>query len=172
MAEALLRQQLASLDELVTVASAGTAAVAQPASAGAVIVMAERGIDLSGHRGQRLSRTLLEPADVVLGMTREHVREACVLSPDAWSRSFTLKELVRRAGGGQPRRASESMSGWLEEVGSGRLRADLLGDDPTDDVADPMGSPVADYRDTAAELDVLIRQLVAVVWPRAMAGPA
>jgi protein-tyrosine phosphatase len=172
MAEGLLRHRLAALSEFVTVGSAGTVAVGQPASPYAVSVLSERGVDVSDHRSRRLVEGLVEQADLVIGMTREHVREACVLVPDAWQRSFTLKELVRRAGATQPRPSDQTLSDWLVQAGSGRLRVDLLGEDPMDDVADPIGLPEVHYRATAAELDDLILQLVGVAWPRAIAGAA
>ena len=61
---------------------------------------AEVGVDLGDHRSRALTRTLLvdEGADLVLTMTREHLRHVAALEPDAWPRAFTLKELVRRSG--------------------------------------------------------------------------
>jgi protein-tyrosine-phosphatase len=43
-----------------------------PASEGAVQVMKEKGLDLSGHRARLLDRFLLEEADWVISMTRGH----------------------------------------------------------------------------------------------------
>jgi protein-tyrosine phosphatase len=170
MAEALLRHQLAAFGPAVTVGSAGTIARDQPASPAAVTVMAERGIDLSAHRSRRLGIGLIQSADLVVGMAREHVRETSVLVPEAWRRSFTLKELVRRAADHRPRQAGESLEVWLDGVGAGRVRSEFLGDDPADDVADPIGLSVSDYRQIADELDLLTRQLAASGWPLANAG--
>ena len=58
----------------VEVRSAGVAAAAAaPASESAVTVMAEQGIDLSGHRSQHVTTELLDWADLVLAMSPAHV---------------------------------------------------------------------------------------------------
>jgi protein-tyrosine phosphatase len=103
----------------------------------------------------------------VLGMTREHVREVVVLDPEAFARSFTLKELVRLGEAAGPRRPGEDLPEWLARVGDGRRRSDLMGvaPDPELDVADPIGGPLSGYERTAAEIDGLLERLVACVWP-------
>jgi protein-tyrosine phosphatase len=175
MAEVLLRHALlpfgtAALprtppgDLTATVGSAGLLTEDQPASDGAVRVMAERAIDLSGHLSRRMIVPMLRHADLVLGMTREHVREAVVLDPSAWEKTFTLKELVRRAAVTGPRPDGEVIDEWLRRVGRGRVMADLMGEDASDDVADPIGRSLSVYRATADELDHLIQQLVAAAW--------
>lgn len=60
-------------DHNVDVLSAGLAAGdSQPASANAVKVLKERGIDLSQHLSQQLDETMLEASDIVLTMTGDH----------------------------------------------------------------------------------------------------
>ena len=78
-------------------------------------------------------------------MERRHVREVVVLDQRAWSRAFTLKELVRRASEVGPRASEESLAEWLQRVNAGRRPADLLGQSRDDDVADPTTDPLADY---------------------------
>jgi protein-tyrosine-phosphatase len=108
---------------------------------------------------------LVEQADLVIAMAREHVREAVLLVPDAWTKTFTLKELVRRGGevGG---RYDEPLSAWLLRVHAGRTYASLLGDSDEDDVADPIGSPREFYDRTATELDQLTGQLLDLAFRR------
>lgn len=73
--------------------SAGTAAMrGMPASAHAVAVLAESGIDLSHHRATPLSRELVQQADLVLTMTRHHRQQVLALCPEATGRVFTLAE--------------------------------------------------------------------------------
>ena len=163
MAEVLLRHALrtaAPADPPISVGSAGLLGAGMPASPGAVEVMAERGLDLSGHVSRRLDATLVGQSDLVVGMAREHVREAVVLVPVAWSWTFTLKELIRAAGAFAPRQPGETLAGWLRLVGEGRTPSGLVGDDPVDDVADPMGRALGFYRETAAEIEQLIGALV------------
>lgn len=75
MAEGLLRQRLAQqgLDSRYDVASAGTwGVVGRPASENAIAVMAERGIDISGHRARTVAGSDVAEADLILVMSSEH----------------------------------------------------------------------------------------------------
>ncbi|HEX8771096.1 MAG TPA: ribose 5-phosphate isomerase B [Acidimicrobiales bacterium] len=164
VAEVLLRERLADLGADVHVASAGLLRGGQPASEHGVVLLAERGFDLAQHRSQPLTPALLEDADLVLGMAREHVREAVVRVPTVFPRTFTLKELVRRGEAAGPRRADEGLERWLERVNSGRTSADLMGSSPADDVADPIGHPRPVYERMVDELDDLVARLVALIW--------
>jgi protein-tyrosine phosphatase len=167
MAEAMLRHRLEAQGVSATVSSAGLYPAGHPAMGYAVQVMADRGLDLEPHRSRQLGADLLARADLVLGMTREHVREVAVLDAAALGKTFTLKELVRAGLDAGPRRRGESVAAWLSRVGAGRRREALLGvgHDPEFDVDDPAGRPVADYEDTADELESLIDRLVLLVWP-------
>ena len=168
MAEALLRHRFADLGVDAQVRSAGLLQSGQPASAHGVDILRGRGLDMSAHRSRSMSRDILSSADLILGMAREHVREAVVLDPALWRRTFTLKELVRRGEAVGPRRAEESLADWLERVGEGRRIADLTGSSPADDVADPIGGPRSAYERMAAELDDLVDRLVAVAFAGAL----
>jgi hypothetical protein len=81
-----------------------------------------------------------------------------VICPDAWPRTFTLKEIVRR-GERLGRREGRSLPEWLAGLHWGRRLADFLGDDAADDVADPVGRSRRVYARTAGELDDLTRRL-------------
>lgn len=75
MAAGMLRQRLAreGLDGQYTVRSAGTWALeGRPASEHAVEVMAERGVDIAGHRSHGLTSADIAEADLILVMSREH----------------------------------------------------------------------------------------------------
>ncbi len=59
-----------------TATSAGTWALEEQCASGHVLtVMAQRGLDLSGHRARTVTRGMLAESDVVIVMTRNH-REA------------------------------------------------------------------------------------------------
>lgn len=75
MAEAIARRALAERGwDHVDVDSAGTSAAWDlPASDGSVHAAAEIGLDLTGHRSQPLTPTLVERADIILAMTPGHV---------------------------------------------------------------------------------------------------
>ncbi len=165
MAEALLRDALAARGVDAAVSSAGLFRGGVPASPGSIRAMARRGLDIDRHRSRTVTEPLLHGADLVLGMARLHVREAVVAAPDVWPRAFTLKELVRRGAAAGPRPPEQPLAAWLAAVHEGRRRGDLIGDDPEDDVADPVGGPERLYVATAEELEGLVRRLVDLAFP-------
>jgi protein-tyrosine-phosphatase len=165
MAEALLRRKLGDVGVDAHVHSAGLRFDGEPASANGVDVIAGRGMDISDHRSRMVTRELIEQADLVIAMAREHVREAVLLCPDAWSRTFTLKELARR-GGEVGTRFDEPLATWLNRLHLGRTRAELLGESPTDDVADPIGTGKESYERTATELDQLLDRVLELAFRR------
>lgn len=168
MAEVLLRQRLGDLGVEARVTSAGLLQSGQPPSAHGVDVMRGRGLDMSAHRSRAISPDILSSADLVLGMAREHVREAVVMDMSLWPRTFTLKEVVRRGEAAGPRGDGEPLDDWLARVGQGRRVADLAGSSNVDDVADPIGGPRSAYDRTALELDGLLDRLVAVAFAGAL----
>jgi protein-tyrosine-phosphatase len=128
MAAALLGAALTPRLPEVVVRSGGFLADGRPADPLAVAALAELGLDLTRHRSRRLTRGDVAGADVVLAMSREHVRRLVALDAAVWPRYFTVKEFVRRS------------------------PAQLLGPDAHDDVADPIGQPLDAFRATAVEL--------------------
>ena len=168
MAEVLLGHRLAGLGVDARVASAGVLQAGQRASAHGVDILGARGLDMTAHRSRTMSRELLSSADLLIGMAREHVREAVVLDSALWPRTFTLKELVRRGEAVGPRRADESLAGWLARVAEGRRISELTGSSSADDVADPIGGPRSAYERMTTELDGLIDRLVAVAFAGAL----
>ena len=165
MAEALLRRRLIDVGELPRVHSAGVRGDGLEVSRGAVTAMsAAYDLDIAAHRSRQLMVDMLAEADLVIGMAREHVHEAVLLHPPAWPRTFTLKELVRRAEQVGARSPGQPFDEWLEKVHAGRNRADLLGSSPVDDVADPIGMSDAVYERTAAEIAALVERLVELGW--------
>jgi protein-tyrosine phosphatase len=100
MAEAICRKLLAErlkcpIEELedrgVIVASAGTGAVGGGrASAEAVDVVAQMGLDLSGHETQPVSDSLVRQADAIYTMTQSHRQSILAQWPEAADRTRTL----------------------------------------------------------------------------------
>ncbi|MCU0267380.1 MAG: hypothetical protein MUF83_01905 [Acidimicrobiales bacterium] len=164
MVEALLRRDLDAVGVPAAVSSAGTLDGDRPATDEVVELMAKRGLDVSGHRSRPITPELLNGSDLVLGMAREHVREAVVLAPAVLGRSFTLKELVRRGRDLGPRPRDEPLAAWLARAAENRPPTAHLGRSAFDDVADPMGQRFAVYKRTAKELEALTAELVDLLW--------
>ena len=165
MAEAILRDHLGRRGIGASVRSAGELRGGVAASDGAVRAMRQRGSDIAAHVSTSVTPELIAGADLVLAMARRHLRAAVAARPDAFGRTFTLKELVRRGATIGKRAPDEPLESWLASVHDGRTTATLLGDDEADDVADPMGGTDAQYLSTAAELDELVTDLVDLAFP-------
>jgi protein-tyrosine phosphatase len=166
MAEAFLRRDLAALGVEAVVSSAGTLRDGMAAAEEVVELMGKRGIDVELHRSRRLAPDMLASADLVIGMTRDHVREAALLDFDCFARSFTLKEIVRRGQTVGPRRADEPLEAWLKRAGEGREPRDYLFAED-DDIDDPMGRRFSVFKRTAIEIESLTTALVALLFAAA-----
>ena len=167
MAEVLLRARLADLGVQAVVTSAGELPGGAPASPGSVRAMSARGLDLVDHQSTQVSGHQLARADLIVAMARRHLRHAVTLMPSAFGRTFTLKELVRRGTEVGPRRPGEPIRDWLAEVHGDRSASSLLGDDPRDDVEDPIGGPQHLYETTASEIADLIDRVVEIAFASA-----
>jgi protein-tyrosine phosphatase len=180
MAEVILRHRLAARGEQlgnasaafdpaapteVVVSSAGLLTEGSPAAEPAVDVMADIGLDLRGHQSRLVSADLIERSDLVVGLAREHVREVVLSVPTSFGRTFTLKELVRRATDRGGRRPDEAFGDWLARLHEGRTQMMHLGSSPDDDVDDPIGRRPAVYERVGDELEDLIDRLVDLGWP-------
>jgi protein-tyrosine phosphatase len=147
------------------VSSAGLLGEQQPATEATSDVAREFDLDLSRHESRQLAPSLVRNANLVIGMERRHVREAVLLDPGAWPRTFTLKEIVRRAESLGARSDGEAFDEWVQRVHSGRKPSALLGTSADDDVEDPTGRPFADHGTTARELSDLVARLAELAWP-------
>lgn len=165
VAEAFLR---ARIDDEgladVEVSSAGLLESGRAAPYENIDVMAELGYDLGPHRSRQITVDILERADLIVAMAREHVREVAVEVPDVWPRTFTLRELVRRGEEVGPRQPAQPLDEWIAKVHAGRTPAMLVGASEDDDVADPIGRNRRFYEVAAAEISHLIDRLFYLVW--------
>lgn len=97
MAEVLFRARLRKLRNdwpAWQVESAGTwAADGIPASKRSVQVMAEYGLDITGHRSRVVTREMLEEFDLILTMEPGHKEGMGVEFPEAAQRIFLLSEM-------------------------------------------------------------------------------
>ncbi len=148
-----------------TVSSAGTLDVEVGPPAPLVEEGYRFGIDLASHVARKIDPSMIEEADLVVGLAREHVREVVLSVPPSFHSSFTLRGIVRRGLEVGPRGEEETLAGWLDRLHEGRQRPDLVGDSPVDDIADPMGGTWDDYRQMLEEVAGLIRTLRSIAWP-------
>jgi protein-tyrosine phosphatase len=147
------------------VASAGTLDLGQPSPEEVIAAAAELGADIDDHLSHQFIPDDLAAADLIVGMAREHVREVVLSCPPVWPRTFTLPELVRRGDTVGQRAPQESLGAWLDRVHEGRHHADLLGMSDEDDIPDPIGGTLAEYRTSARLIAGLVDDLVALAWP-------
>ena len=159
-------------DAAPSVASAGIAGwEGSAADPNSVAAAAERGIDLASHRGRVLSREDVEDATLVLAMAREHAGSIVAVAPEAASKTFTLKELVRLLeelpppSSGNP---SDVLEHRIREADALR-REGFAGNPYDDDVADPLGMPLQAFRAMTWDIGEWVDRLDAALFGRAPA---
>jgi protein-tyrosine phosphatase len=165
VAAGLLKRALPTVDAW-SVRSAGTASFRVPLDPNTVTAAADVGIDIGAHVPRVLDREILhgDGADLVLTMTRAHLREVVAIDASWWPRAFTLKELVRRASAEPRRPTGEPLADWLARLTVGRRAAAMMRPDPADDVDDPYGMPRRAHVQMVRELGDLIDVLVTSLW--------
>jgi len=100
MAEFLLRDKIlkAGLNTAVTISSAGLAAVpGAVASANAIAVLKDKGINANNHKARLLNLELLKQADLVLTMTKYHKNDIIKAVPTFSHKVLTLGEFAEAA---------------------------------------------------------------------------
>ncbi len=155
VAEGMLRAGLQARlgEDAPLVASAGTAGwEGSGATPESVAAAAERGVDISGHTARRLLAEHVAGADLVLAMAAEHRWEVVRLLPEAASRTFTLKELVRLVEALPARDQATGLAERVREADALR-RSGFPGNPHDEDVVDPLGMPFEGYRAIAWELE-------------------
>lgn len=166
MGAVLLQRHLADRGVDAHVTSAGTMPWSSGVTADAAAVMQEYGLPIDGHGRQALTPELVAGADLVLGMTRNHVAHTVRRFPNVRDRAFMVGELVRLGRAVGPRRAGETVEEWARRVSATRARDGAHGR-ATDEVDDPAGEPIEVYRRTAALLDRSFSEIVELIAPPA-----
>ena len=125
----------------------------------------EAGLDTAGHVSRRLTTDLMgaDGADLIVALTREHLREIVALDQAAWPRTFTLRELARRAVAVGP--VGDDLGAWRQAVLGDRKAAGLMQPDPADDVRDPHGGPYRGHQQMVVEVTELARTIAAAMYP-------
>ena len=143
-------------------ASAGTGRYQAQVDRNTIAAASELGIDVTTHQPRLLDREVLETdgADLVLTLDRAHLRDVVALDIRAWPRTFTLKELARRAALQDPPTQLEGFVGWRDRMADGRTAASMMQPDPDDDVADPHGLPRPHHVKMVAEVNEAVQRLL------------
>ena len=176
IAEAVLRSALTERfgNRAPAVSSAGTAGwEGSGAVAGSVEAAAERGYDIGNHVARMLTPAMVGDADLVLCMAVEH-RDAIrsVASEDAVAEAFTLKELVHLLEALPPVAAGagpETLAGRVAEAAAAR-RSGAAKNPWDEDIVDPLGLSMEEFRTVAGEIDELTERLVAGLYDRSAAA--
>ena len=166
MAEVRLRTRLEARGIDAHVHSAGQLEGGHPMTEETQVALGKRGFDSLVHESRQMTPALIQGADIVLAMTRQHLRDAAVQRMPDWKyRVFTLKELVRRGQEVRPRASGESLEDWLRKAGAGRTPQDLMGGGQLDDIPDPVSEPgIISFDEAAAVIEDLIDRLVRLIW--------
>lgn len=119
-------------------------------------ILSEQGIDGSDHVARQLARHMVRSARLIVTASRQHRVDVIRLDRTAADRAFTLKELARVA--------NESGAANLDElVDAARRAADAEETEHDDDLADPYGQAMGEYRTMVAESDAALTLLMPLV---------
>ncbi len=113
-------------------------------------VMNELGVSIDDHRTLELDPELVDWADLIIGMSREHTRDTVRAFPGAERKTYTMKSLLELLPLLPPHDDTEA---WLHAVWQIRERGDGL---EFPDVDDPIGEREAAYRRVAGEIKTLV----------------
>jgi protein-tyrosine phosphatase len=141
MAEGILKSMLAHRGEDgVEVSSAGISGLDNyPAADNAVEAARHWGVDISDHKARSMSRKIIDRADLILGMSPEHVEYILRVDSGAADKTFLIKAF--------PKPYSPAQEG----------------------VDDPIGGLLEQYNNTYLELDEALRRAEAEILSRASA---
>jgi hypothetical protein len=101
-------------------------------------------------------------------MEHYQVAEVALIAPDAWDRTFTLREIARRGQRVGRRAPNEDVPDWFRQLSAGRTRTELVGAWHLD-VADPAGQGSLAIERTADEVDG--SSTASWTWPGQSGGP-
>ncbi len=184
MAEAIFEERLVRgyphLFPLVKVHSAGTAAIeGNRVTERAVQAMDLWGIDISNHRAHALTTTMIEEADLVLALAREHLLSIGRISGEALGKVFPLKyvtslkeEILDNLGVESPREEDDLKSRLVRVRG---LVLDIMESDEdfkvmghaSSDIIDPIGGTLETYLTVAEEINSAVIDLMYILFGEA-----
>lgn len=163
------KRQRGALAPAIEVSSAGTAAMVGAAmTPETAAIVAALGHDADGFQARQLTSSLVQRADLVLALTRDHRSAVVELHPAAVRRTFTLRELARLVALVEPSELPGAGATTADRLRAlvplAAVRRGLVPALPADDdVPDPYGRGEAAYRKTFTLLVPAVETLVAAV---------
>lgn len=163
MAEGFLRAELDNQGARFSVASAGIEDLfGRAAHKHAINVMRKMNVDISGHESRLATTRMLQSSDLVIGMTRDHVRKIVEQDVGLFPKTFTIGELSRRSNG-VPIGVEDGLRSWASLIHGNRVVSDLRGSFDPEDVKDPLGKAKREFRRTATRLKELTSEIAAIL---------
>ena len=153
MAEYIARSWADDANLDVATSSAGLALQGEGPTDHALAVMRDRSIDMSLHLSRKLRPEVVGGADLILGMTSRHAREAIIIDFENAHRVYTLRELARLVERHGPRPADTALEPYLLALGSHRPTTRVGAAGQADDIEDPYGRRRKRYVKAAREIE-------------------
>ena len=164
MAEGFVAEAIANQGLGHTVSSAGFLYDGRPVDSKAAKAAGRLGVDIDAHRSTKLAPEVVERADVILTMEREHTRNLLSQFKDQEPVVFPLRMFLDAARA-TPRAGDQSAVEYVAALAAARNPASLLGVGSTDDVADPIGKSMRTFRRSAEEIKHLCIAATAAIGP-------
>jgi protein arginine phosphatase len=120
-------------------------------------IMNELGVSIDDHRTLELDDRLVDWADLIIGMSREHSRDTVRAFPQAERKTFTMKGLLELLPTLPPHDDTEA---WLDAANEIRDRAEAVA---VQDIEDPIGERESAYRRVATEIQELTARFAEVL---------
>ncbi|MFE6090459.1 low molecular weight phosphatase family protein [Streptomyces massasporeus] len=166
LAECLLRHSLLEHRQVIHLSSAGTRAVAGvPMAAVVASFLLGRGVQPCATGSCRLTKEMVENADLVLGAATEHREAAVRLSPvRALSRAFTFREFARLV-------RAEDAAGVVDPAarlvslvhGAAARRGGVPARAGDVDVDDPLGVPPPQVHECLVQIEGIVERIAAAM---------
>jgi protein-tyrosine-phosphatase len=155
-----LAQTALGQDSLVVFRSAGFVKAGRPPTEEAIVVMAELGLDLRAHRSSLVKDVIGTNPDLIVCMTRQHLRSTVELEPSLLARTFTLAELADLCQRHGARDKDQPLAVYLDQLRGSRKIAELARSRGPGDIPDPIGKPLPEYRRCVSQLQKLTQSIV------------
>ncbi|MFI7013086.1 low molecular weight phosphatase family protein [Streptomyces sp. NPDC050164] len=166
LAECLLRHQLLEYRQMIHLSSAGTRAVAgMPMAAVVASFLLGRGVQPCGMGSCRLTKEMVEDADLVLGAATEHREAAVRLSPvRALSRAFTFREFARLVRSEDAAGVVDPAARFMTLVQGAAARRGAVSTRMGDvDVNDPLGVPPPQVHECLVQIEEIVERIAAAM---------